>query len=437
STPPLLPAVSPPPPADPPLPIDLTADNDNVASQPVEVPGCGMASQKSETGPGKRYPRSKGMKESKRLRRQKARAAKAALTGPRDCKMWSSISRAYSQPLAIEVKFSVSMLTAVKLTYVGLSDPRKDHGVWTLEDYLSGRLGQRFKLMEWDGNEPRVLCTTEGHQIGIMPSMPKDKDWLSTVESVASLMEKVRLEGAGRWKGKQLVGRRGDFVAVNVGTAYGLGHKFPANLKNRGREGLVNKLLADPGVQQIAGFGSSVLKTYAPKIFKHYADSLDTLYASGGPCTSVFRNSVFPTAAFNLGPRCVCRGHKDNTNVPHGLCAITAMGTFNYKKGGHLVLWDLGLIIEFPPGATILIPSSTLHHGNTAIGKDERRYSFTQYCMGGLLRWVRYGLRPANSLSRKERELIDGDITHTSREAMAMFSKVTELQKDRDAYLTA
>lgn len=65
-----------------------------------------------------------------------------------------------------------------------------------------------------------------------------------------------------------------------------------------------------------------------------------------------------------------------------------SFGFFDYKKGGHFVLWDLGLVIEFPPGYTILIPSAILRHSNVSIQEGERRYSITQYTAGSLFRYV-------------------------------------------------
>ncbi|KAJ6449033.1 hypothetical protein C8R47DRAFT_926704, partial [Mycena vitilis] len=60
-------------------------------------------------------------------------------------------------------------------------------------------------------------------------------------------------------------------------------------------------------------------------------------------------------------------------------CAITALGTFDYTKGGHLILWDCKLILEFPPGTTTLIPSTAIFHFNIPISQGEHHYSFTQY----------------------------------------------------------
>jgi hypothetical protein len=75
---------------------------------------------------------------------------------------------------------------------------------------------------------------------------------------------------------------------------------------------------------------------------------------------------------------------------------VTALGAFDYKKGGHLILWDCHLVIEFPPGCTILLPSAILMHSNTSILPKETRYSFTQYTAGGLFRWVENGFQKSS-----------------------------------------
>ncbi|KIY43741.1 hypothetical protein FISHEDRAFT_53324 [Fistulina hepatica ATCC 64428] len=80
-------------------------------------------------------------------------------------------------------------------------------------------------------------------------------------------------------------------------------------------------------------------------------------------------------------------------HIPFGWCCITALGNFDYRQGGHLVLWDFGLVIQFPPGSTVLIPSAIVAHSNTSIARGERRYSITQFSAGGLFRWVDHGFQ--------------------------------------------
>jgi hypothetical protein len=60
------------------------------------------------------------------------------------------------------------------------------------------------------------------------------------------------------------------------------------------------------------------------------------------------------------------------------------LGNFDYTSGGHLILWECGIVLEFPPGWTILIPSACIAHSNANIGKGEKRYSFTQYTAGAV-----------------------------------------------------
>lgn len=93
----------------------------------------------------------------------------------------------------------------------------------------------------------------------------------------------------------------------------------------------------------------------------------------------------------NFGPNTITIDHTDFANLATGLCAITALGSFDSNIGGHLILWDLKLIIEFPPGATILILSALLRHSNAPIQSGEQRFSLTQYSAGGLFRWVENG----------------------------------------------
>lgn len=101
-----------------------------------------------------------------------------------------------------------------------------------------------------------------------------------------------------------------------------------------------------------------------------------------------FASVIFAACSFNLGPRTVTYPHVDVGYLIFGWCAITALGNFDPDVGRHLILWDLGLIIRFPPGSTILIPSALLCHSFTSIREHETRYSFTQYTAGGLFRWV-------------------------------------------------
>lgn len=147
-----------------------------------------------------------------------------------------------------------------------------------------------------------------------------------------------------------------------------------------------------------------------------------------------FLNSVFACFTVNLGPRTVCYLHKDNKNLPYGWCALVALGRYNYKLGGHLILWDLKLVIEFPPGCTILLPSAVLSHGNTTVADGEHRYSFAMYTAGGIFRWVEYGFMSAESFwdsfanDPVGRAAAEKKESERASRGLAMFSTLEELR---------
>ncbi|PBK83204.1 hypothetical protein ARMGADRAFT_945287, partial [Armillaria gallica] len=147
--------------------------------------------------------------------------------------------------------------------------------------------------------------------------------------------------------------------------------------------------------------------TWAPSLFAYYAQHLRDLLLHDMTLIMNWMTSIFACTTFNLGPRTLCFRHTDSSNLLFSWCAITALGNFDYHHGGHFVLWDLKLVINFPPGSTILIPSAILCHSNTNICHNEQQYSFTQYTMGGLFRWVDYGYQSSeaywNGLNEEER----------------------------------
>ena len=84
------------------------------------------------------------------------------------------------------------------------------------------------------------------------------------------------------------------------------------------------------------------------------------------------------------------------------MCAIQSLGNFDHTKGGHLILWQLNIMLEFPPGFLALIPSATITHSNSPVSEHETRLSFTQFCPGGLLRYVDSDFRTEREFAEKD-----------------------------------
>ncbi|KAH9856102.1 hypothetical protein C2E23DRAFT_722695, partial [Lenzites betulinus] len=233
------------------------------------------------------------------------------------------------------------------------------------------------------------LLDSAGRAFSVLVGMPKNvEEWMQVNDEAQKAFEAARQPFAH----ETTLHRRGAYPAITVGISYGGGQKEVSNLlQPKNCAEIAEMLLKNRSIQRLAGFGDASFKLYAPRLYSHYGATLQAILSKDRTLRPNFKKSVFGAATFNLGPRVATYVHTDYQNLPAGWCAITAIGDFDPTKGGHLVLWDLGLIIEFPPGSLILIPSAILRHSNTTVSPQEHRYSFTQYSAGGLFRWVECG----------------------------------------------
>ncbi|KZT00442.1 uncharacterized protein LAESUDRAFT_666199, partial [Laetiporus sulphureus 93-53] len=236
------------------------------------------------------------------------------------------------------------------------------------------------------------ITDSEGRVIGVLAGSPNDPSWQSVNSEASALLKKAQTQM--HFTSKMEKHLRGDYPALSVGVSFGGGQKCPGNLVNLNQNAMaLATLLKDQTFIRIAGFASAAFKIWAPCLYDYYVDHLRPLYEKYPQLQRNFDNSVFPCATFNFGPAACTVKHRDVQNLPFGWCAITALGDFDPKLGGHFVLWDMKLVIEFPPGATILIPSAIVQHSNVVIQSGETRYSVTQYAAGGLFRWVDQGFQ--------------------------------------------
>ena len=178
---------------------------------------------------------------------------------------------------------------------------------------------------------------------------------------------------------------------------------------------------------------TGLFRFYFPKVYQEYQQNMEALLDNHREFQRPIANTQFAAASFNFGPHAVTFEHTDSGNKSNGICPIFCSGTFDSRKGGHLVLRQLKLIVEFPAGSIALIPSATLMHGNTSIQSGEQRESFTQYAAGGLFRWVQYGFRSWKSLSAHPNLLAEELERRPMRweQAISQFSSVSSLHSDR------
>lgn len=166
-----------------------------------------------------------------------------------------------------------------------------------------------------------------------------------------------------------------------------------------------------------------MFQVYFPKMYTHYQETLDELIEWNPTLRRTFPGTPFAAASINLGPKTQCCPHCDWANFAAGQCTVTSLGDFDADKGGHLAFWDLGLVVRFPPGSVIFLPSALVRHSNTPIAPHERRYSFAQYTAGGIFRWV------SNGFKLGPKRLVESDEVQRKRwmDGVGLFSKLSDL----------
>ncbi|KAG6895497.1 hypothetical protein C0992_000997 [Termitomyces sp. T32_za158] len=259
-----------------------------------------------------------------------------------------------------------------------------------------------YWLIEWDGITCRPIVCSKGQVFAVLAGQPDPKTGYDKACCLA--YEAIAQEGQNaHFTDAEMNHCRGHFPAVNVGVTMGLGATYPTNLNCEGLHAeMLTRLLNNPHIQRLAHFADGSFNLTAPRLYKHYHDHLDPLFNALPYLRRIFPRSVFPAAAFNFGGHVFTKSHRDCMNYAVGWCAIQALGTFNPKKSGHLVLPNLKLVIEFPPGALILIPSAALTHANLPVAEGECQASFTQYCAGGLFCYIVNGYRTKTQLQNAD-----------------------------------
>ncbi|KAJ7770164.1 hypothetical protein DFH07DRAFT_686957, partial [Mycena maculata] len=238
------------------------------------------------------------------------------------------------------------------------------------------------------------IVDADGRIIAALLGRPEGCDWDSVIEEMERVIAGVLRRGRKRriFLSRNLRHRHGKFHLLSDGYSMGSGQRRPGNLAHsKEYQRLLRHFLENWAARRIAGFQSSGVARYFPKLSKYIAQTMLGIEDDQTGLRRPFKNSVYPGVTFNLGPDTVTAEHRDGHNLAHGVCPITSAGKFNHKTGGHFYMRQLKVVIKFPSGSSMAILSGAVDHGNTPISKGETRYSMTQYAAGALFCWAAYG----------------------------------------------
>ncbi|KAJ3807829.1 hypothetical protein F5876DRAFT_79361 [Lentinula aff. lateritia] len=252
---------------------------------------------------------------------------------------------------------------------------------YTLQELLA--LG--FEHIEWDGRVPIPIIDHSGQAFRLFLEVGKEAGLGPTA-------------AAGPHK-------RGTFPAFNRGVTMGMGSPTPVAINSGFMNGVLNRLVGAEAVHRMAAYQDAAFSLWAPRVHKEYQNARNTWREKLPHLPENFPGlSDFGAAAFNLGGSVWTFKHRDFLNWPFGWCAITALGNFDPGRTAQLVLWELKLVINFPHGATVLIPSAVITHSNTPVAEGDTRMSFTQYTAGPIFRWVENGCRTEKEFEAEDPE---------------------------------
>ncbi|THU81088.1 hypothetical protein K435DRAFT_694257, partial [Dendrothele bispora CBS 962.96] len=270
------------------------------------------------------------------------------------------------------------------------------------------------------------------------PMKDNERDWATVNSDAVSALEEER-DGAPHDRSNKRTKnmglnleeehRRGDFKAKGTGFSASGGMEYAKCVyHDRKTAKALRRLQENPTFIRIAGHASAIFATWAPNLYTFYGKYMDQVLEHNPSIYYNFPNSIFASATYNFGPWTVLLEHIDHLNYIYGWCSITAFGSYDFTKGGHLILFDLRMVIEFPPCWTILIPSSYLRHGNTDIAPGEKRFSFTQYTSGSLFRYVDDHYRMRTQMSPSERKETELKQRERMKADLNLYSTLDELK---------
>lgn len=212
--------------------------------------------------------------------------------------------------------------------------------------------------------------------------------------AVEDLAEKM-----ARRRGSRAGVSRGEHSSAHWGYSYGGGQQQPTNRQQTKRERRWwNEFLAHPDYISTTRHLQDSWKTWAPGVYEDYLQCHHDIFNRNPDLNLVYppgSDTVLPFASIttNLGPKTVCSRHRDCKNKATGICGIKVLGPHNSRLGGHIVLHELGLVVEMRPGDVIFFPSAIISHETIPIGVLEKRYSLVWYSASGLFRWRDAGFK--------------------------------------------
>ncbi|KAF9039643.1 hypothetical protein BDZ89DRAFT_945157 [Hymenopellis radicata] len=244
------------------------------------------------------------------------------------------------------------------------------------------------KLIRVCRDDHRSILDIHGHRASILVGSPPVQNWSDLATQACRDMTEIQ-EKLTKHR-ETSISRRGEYYSCGVGITANTRSSKPHNFANSAIETALLRDLLDRKAFEIMGeYSSDTLRDFYPDTWLEYDDCLASVISEDPTLMRLYERCCFAACHINFPPDAWTRFHLDTMNLRRGMCAVWALGNYDSTRGGHLILWDLGVIVEFPPGNMILLPSALVVHGNFAIIQDGViRGAFVLYSAGCLFKYV-------------------------------------------------
>ncbi|KAF9027690.1 hypothetical protein BDP27DRAFT_1437082 [Rhodocollybia butyracea] len=229
-----------------------------------------------------------------------------------------------------------------------------------------------FTHIPWKGKVPVCVVDNQDRVVLVAAGQPNDPSYATDAECMAELM--LKMGESTDWEKEEKHHGRGDYSYADYGWSYGKGQQQPQCLGGQ-RQEMMARFVNKPCTQRVAAFQSASFALWFPKSYAEFHRQNLQLKEKIPTFEGNIKGSVYLCCTANCGPNSWTHIHQDGLNCAGACCTVTSGGPFDPTKGGQLIIWDLKLIFDFPPGSTILLPSALFRHLNIPIQKGEKRVS--------------------------------------------------------------
>ncbi|KAJ7149524.1 hypothetical protein C8R43DRAFT_1128519 [Mycena crocata] len=246
---------------------------------------------------------------------------------------------------------------------------------YTLDEVCGPQSVLGLRRVLWGGDSAMPLVDFRNQVVGVLGGTPTNPGWPKDVEAATLACADV-----APWVRCSKEEQEAN-ASPTLSGGLGLVHEGEEAPVPEGRSAILDAvtfgtLFTNPAVRRITGYASGLFSLFAFRLHVWFPQALQVYEDHYAGSARFLSFGVFAAATFVFGCNPLPLFDDD---IATGWAALTALGTYDWRRGGHIILWDLNIVVPFPPGCTILIPRAAVRYSFVKIAPGETRYCLIQH----------------------------------------------------------